>query len=130
VETLLRTSPREGTGALVAALERLQVNAHEFRELRLLATLRTTGTSLLPELASEAEGLIGGWGAASHVRLGLDADTGPEQLAAEARRYLEKWRAVAENPLTDRSALEVCRVVVRSCEGVVAECSHLAAQPA
>ncbi|WP_461187694.1 dynamin family protein [Arthrobacter sp. Z4-13] len=123
VETLLRTSPRDGTGSLAAALERLQVNAHEFRELRLLATLRTTGVSLDPELANEAEGLIGGWGAASYIRLGLEADAGPEQLAAEARRCVERWRAVAENPLTDRSALDACRVVIRSCEGVVAQCA-------
>ncbi|MFF1252860.1 dynamin family protein [Pseudarthrobacter sp. NPDC058329] len=127
VETLLRTTPREGTGHLAAALERLQVNAHEFRELRLLAVLRTTGVPLDPELANEAEGLIGGWGASSHVRLGLDADAGAEQLGTEARRYLERWRAVAENPLTDRSALDACRVVIRSCEGVVAQC---ALQPA
>jgi hypothetical protein len=32
--------------------------------------------------------------------------------------------------LTDRSALEVCRVVVRSCEGIVAECAQVAGQPA
>lgn len=131
VAALLRTSPREGTGHLAAALERLQVNAHEFRELRLLATLRTTGVSLDPELANEAEGLIGGWGAASHVRLGLEADAGPEQLADRARRYLERWRAVAENPLTDRSALDACRVVIRSCEGVVAQSAvQLAHRPA
>jgi hypothetical protein len=130
VETLLRTSPREGTGQLAEALERLQVNAHEFRELRLLATLRTTGTTLSPGLATEAERLIGGWGAASHVRLELDADAGPDQLAAAARCCLDRWRAVAENPLTDRSSLDVCRVVVRSCEGILAECAHLEGQPA
>jgi hypothetical protein len=130
VETLLRTSPREGTGQLAGALERLQVNAHEFRELRLLATLRTTGTTLPPELAAEAEGLIGGWGAASHVRLGLDADARPDQLVAEARRRLDRWHALAENPFTDRSAVDVCRVVIRSCEAVVAECAQLAGQPA
>jgi hypothetical protein len=130
VETLLHNSPREGTGHLTAALERLQVNAHEFRELHLLAALRTTGTSLPPDLATEAECLIGGRGADSHVRLGLEADAGPDQLASGARRYLERWRAVAENPLTDRSALEVCRVVVRSCEGIVAECAQVAGQPA
>jgi hypothetical protein len=124
VETLLRTSPREGTGHLAAALERLQANAHEFRELRLLAALRTTGVALTPELAAEAEGLIGGWGVAPHVRLGLEADAGPEQLAAEARRRLDIWKAVAESPLTDRSALDACRVVIRSCEGVVADCGR------
>jgi hypothetical protein len=73
------------------------------------------------ELAAEAEGLIGGRGAAAHVRLGLEADTPPGELADEARRYLLRWRAVAENPLTDRLALDACRVVVRSCEGVLAD---------
>jgi 50S ribosome-binding GTPase len=121
VESLLRTTPRPGTGHLAAALERLQANAHEFRELRLLATLRTTGVPLSSELAAEAEGLIGGRGAAVHVRLGLEADTPPGELADEARRYLLRWRAVAENPLTDRLALDACRVVVRSCEGILAD---------
>ena len=32
-----------------------------------------------------------------------------------------RWRAVAESPLTDGPALDACRVVVRSCEGVLAE---------
>ncbi|MCQ6273149.1 dynamin family protein [Pseudarthrobacter sp. R1] len=130
VESLLRASPRPGTGHLAAELERLQANAHEFRELRLLATLRTTGVPLSPELAAEAEGLVGGWGAASYARLGLDADTTPGELADAARRHLVRWRAVAENPLTDRSALDACRVVVRSCEGVLAESSARQRQPA
>ncbi|PNI09372.1 GTP-binding protein [Arthrobacter sp. AFG7.2] len=121
VETLLRTVPRQGTGPLAAALERLQANAHEFRELRLLAALRTTGVPLSSELAAEAEVLVGGRGAAPHVRLGLDAHATRTELADEARRYLLRWRAVAENPLTDRSALDACRVVVRSCEGVLAD---------
>lgn len=128
VETLLRSSPREGHGQLAASLERLQANAHEFRELRLLATLRTTGVPLSPELAAEAEGLIGGWGAEPHVRLGLDAEATADNLSDEARRFLLRWRAVAENPLTDRGALDACRVVIRSCEGVLAEASALQRQ--
>lgn len=123
VEALLRASPRKGTEHLAEALEKLQANAHEFRELRLLSTLRTTGVGLNPEFAAEAEALIGGLGAASHVRLGLGPDATPEQLADEARRLLSRWRALAENPLTDRAAQDACRVVIRSCEGIVAECS-------
>ncbi|TLM84627.1 dynamin family protein [Pseudarthrobacter sp. NamE5] len=130
VESLLRTSPRPGTGHLAAALERLQANAHEFRELRLLAALRTTGAPLSPELAAEAEALIGGRGAAAHVRLGLDRDAAPNEIADEARRCLLRWRALAESPLTDRSALDVCRVVIRSCEGVVADSFARQRQPA
>ena len=129
VESLLASRPREGTEHLAAALERLQANAHEFRELQLLAVLRTTGVDLPPELAVEAERLLGGSGAASWVRLGLDSGSGPEMLAAEARRYLARWRGVSESPLTGRPAAEACRVVIRSCEGVVAECSGRHPQP-
>jgi hypothetical protein len=125
VETLLRGSPRDGSGQLAAALERLQANAHEFRELKLLATLRTTGVSLSHELADEAERLIGGWGTAPHLRLGLKADAAPDEVSSEVRRRLNRWRLVAENPLTDRSGMDVCRVVIRSCEGVLAECGGL-----
>ena len=121
VETLLRTSPPpEGAGHLAAALERLQVNAHEFRELRLLAALRTTGTSLNDDLAFEAERLIGGAGTAAHLRLGLEPESTPEAVTAAARECLRRWRLVSESPLTDRSGQDVCRVVMRSCEGVLA----------
>jgi hypothetical protein len=130
VETLLRACPREGSGHLAAALERLQANAHEFRELHLLATLRTTGTSLNHDLAGEAERLIGGAGIATHLRLGLEPEASPEEISAAARQYLHRWRLAAENPLTDRSGLDVCRVVVRSCEGVLAESGALQPQRA
>lgn len=121
VGNLLDSRPRGGSERLAASLERLQANAHEFRELRLLAALRTTGVDLAPELAAEAEQLIGGHGTAPDLRLGLAADSSPDLLAAEARRCLARWRSVAESPLTPRSALEACRVVIRSCEGVLAD---------
>ncbi|MDQ0146145.1 dynamin family protein [Pseudarthrobacter niigatensis] len=123
VESLLAGRPREGTERLAESLERLQANAHEFRELRLLAALRTSGVELAPELAAEAERLIGGLGAEASQRLGVASGTGPEALAAEARGVLARWRRVSENPLTARSAVEVCRVVIRSCEGVLADCT-------
>ncbi|KRE66328.1 MULTISPECIES: dynamin family protein [Micrococcaceae] len=121
VGNLLDSRPREGTQELAASLERVQANAHEFRELRLLAALRTAGVDLAPELAAEAERLIGGRGAAASLRLGMAPDSGPDVLAAEARRCLARWRRVAESPLTARSAVETCRVVIRSCEGVLAD---------
>jgi hypothetical protein len=125
VETLLRSGPRPGSAQLTASLERLQANAHEFRELRLLATLRTTGVSLDDELAEEAERLIGGWGLSAQLRLGLGQDASRDQVNAEARRYLDRWRVVAEHPLTDRPGAEVCRIVMRSCEGILSEQSAL-----
>jgi hypothetical protein len=121
VGNLLDSRPREGTQELAASLERVQANAHEFRELRLLAALRTAGVDLAPELAAEDERLIGGRGAAASLRLDMAPDSGPDVLAAEARRCLARWRRVAESPLTARSAVETCRVVIRSCEGVLAD---------
>jgi hypothetical protein len=106
-------------------LERLQANAHEFRELRLLATLRTAGSSLSYDLAAEAERLIGGAGTEAYLRLALAPEATPEEIAAAARECLRRWRGVSENPLTDRSGQDVCRVVLRSCEGVLADCAAL-----
>jgi hypothetical protein len=60
---------------------------------------------------------------APHLRLGLEQDAAPDEVSAELRRRLNRWRLVAENPLTDRSGMDVCRVVIRSCEGVLAECA-------
>jgi len=129
VENLLGARPRQGTDHLAASLERLQANAHEFRELRLLSALRTAGLDLPAGLAAEAEQLIGGQGAAAHLRLGLEPGSEPAALAAEARRRLTRWRAVAESPLTARAAVEACRVVIRSCEGVLADCTGRDRQP-
>jgi hypothetical protein len=125
VADLLHSHPRPGTEHLAASLERLEAGDHEFRELRLLAALRTAGVELAPELAAEAERLVGGRGTGACLRLGLAPGTAPDVLAAEARRCLTRWRRIAENPLTARSAAEACRVVVRSCEGVLAECAGL-----
>ncbi|WP_457946263.1 dynamin family protein [Pseudarthrobacter sp. alpha12b] len=129
VENLLASRPRQGTERLAASLERLQANAHEFRELRLLAALRSAGVELAPGLAAEAERIVGGQGAAASERLGVASGSGPEVLAAEARRVLARWRAVAESPMTARSAAEACRVVIRSCEGVLADCTGRDRQP-
>jgi hypothetical protein len=106
-------------------LERLQANAHEFRELRLLSSLRTAGSSLTDELAVEAERLIGGAGTDAYLRLGLEPEATPEEITARARECLRRWRLVSESPLTDRPGQDVCRVVIRSCEGVLAECAAL-----
>ncbi|BCW64324.1 dynamin family protein [Arthrobacter sp. StoSoilB22] len=120
LEALLRGSPRDTVLPLEAGLERLQAGAHEFRELKLLGTLRTTGLSLTPELSAEAEQLVGGHGSTPQLRLGLDPGATPEQISEAARNAFNRWRLIAENPLTEPAALDACRVVLRSCEGMLA----------
>ena len=120
LESLVRGAPRERAAQLEAALERLQTGAHEFRELRLLAALRTGGVGLGGEQEAEAERLVGGRGSTPSLRLGVDPEADPGQISEAARSSLSRWRLIAENPLTEPSALEACRVVMRSCEGMLA----------
>ncbi|MBT2585528.1 dynamin family protein [Arthrobacter sp. ISL-95] len=120
LEALLRGSPRDVALLLEANLERLKAGAHEFRELKLLATLRTEGLGLTPELSAEAERLVGGRGSTPPLRLGLDPAATLEQISETARSHLNRWRVIAENPLTEPAALDACRIVLRSCEGMLA----------
>ncbi|MFJ4172024.1 dynamin family protein [Paenarthrobacter sp. NPDC089714] len=120
LEALLRNPAPEDATSLVTALERLQAGAHEFRELRLLAALRTSGVGLAPDAAAEAERLVGGSGTGAALRLGLPDDSGEDSVSDAARACLDRWRAIAENPLTEPAAVGACRVVIRSCEGMLA----------
>ncbi|MHA7264204.1 dynamin family protein [Arthrobacter sp. TMN-37] len=121
VEALLRSSPRPDAGKLAADLEQVLASAHEYRELRMLGVLHTGGVALAPELAADAERLIGGSGVAPAHRLGLAGNTPAAELRAEALVQLRRWHAVAENPLTDRTALDLCQTVIRTCEALLAD---------
>jgi hypothetical protein len=121
VDTLVRERPRTGTEELSASLERIQASAHEFREMRLLATARTTGLSLEPTLTAEAERILGGQGVAVPNRLGLPDSASAVEVRDAALESLRRWRSLAENPLTDRATAEACHIVVRSCEAAFAE---------
>lgn len=120
VDALLRSHPRAGSQQLAASLERIQSSAHEFRELRLLATARSGGLQVAPELAEEAERLIGGQGVALPIRLGTHEEAPPAELRSAAMAALHRWRTLAESPMTDRATAEVCEIVVRSCEAALA----------
>ncbi len=120
IESVLRTSDVDGrTGPLAAELERVLAGAHEFTELRTLGALRA-GTVPLPKgLVGEAEQLLGDGGRSAAARLGLpgDADAGSVRDAAGAA--VARWQRHAANPMFRRSAADVCRVVVRTCEGLL-----------
>jgi len=82
---------------------------------------------LPPDARSDAERLLGAHGAAIPNRLGLEPDTDLEQLREAAIAALARWQRRAESPLSDRAASDRARVVVRSCEGMLARLS--AGQP-
>jgi hypothetical protein len=117
---VLHEDTRADTGNLVGEVERILAGAHEFAELRLLSVLRSGAISLpTPEL-DEAERLLGGSGGAAAVRLGQPPSSGTEELRKAALEALSRWRRRGENPLSSRAVADACRVVVRSCEGMVA----------
>jgi hypothetical protein len=105
---------------LQAEVERLLVSAHEFAEVRLLDAVRAGRVRVPVDVQAEAERLLGADGAAASVRLGLTGDT-PARAVALAT--LGDWRRRAENPLSSRQFVHAARVIVRTCEGLLADLS-------
>ncbi|HEY6423776.1 MAG TPA: dynamin family protein [Pseudonocardiaceae bacterium] len=120
VDRILREQPHPQAAQLAGEVERILAGAHEFRELRLLAELRAPDVRLPADARSDAERLLGGQGAATPSRLGLAPDAQPAELREAAIAALGRWQRRAESPLSDRAAGDRARVVVRSCEGILA----------
>ena len=118
LEHLLRAEAHPATGHLAAELELLLAGAHELREVRLLAALRTGRVALPGELALEARRLIGGDGGAHCERLGLDPLTPPEKLWPAAESAAARWheQTTAAATAGGRRAAEV---VLRSCTAIL-----------
>lgn len=120
VDLVLSREPRPSAAPLQAEVERILSGAHEFAELRLLATIRAGAVKLPPEALTEAERLLGGDGGTPAARLGLDPAAGPEEVRATALDAVMRWQRRAESPMSSRTVSDVARLVVRSCEGVLA----------
>ncbi|WP_444947528.1 hypothetical protein [Micromonospora ureilytica] len=121
VEALLRAEPTRGSAELVGAVEQILAGAHEFRELRLLVALRNTRLGFDAELAAEAQRLVGGDGVGLAARLGVEHETDVRRLWEVASDAQWRWRDRAEDPLLPLAQRRGAQVVVRSCEGMIAE---------
>ena len=119
IGALVEHRPTPNSPDLAGAVERLEANAHELRELSLLAAARTTGLGLPPAESVEAERLIGGAGTSTSRRLDLPDDAPPDEVRRAASEALQRWRAMAGSPLFDRGAVEACQAVIRSCEAIM-----------
>jgi hypothetical protein len=69
---------------------------------------------------AEVERLIGAEGGRPATRLGLDPDTDAGELRAAAADARKRWQVRAESPLSDPVVADAARVVVRSCDGLLA----------
>ncbi|MDR7112974.1 hypothetical protein J2X03_002871 [Microbacterium trichothecenolyticum] len=121
LERLIDERPVAGAVVIRAGIERLSAGAHALRELSLLATARAEGLPLAAPDAAQAVAIIGGDGTPATTRLGLTEDAGTEAVRQRALVQLDHWRRLSDSPLTDRAAVAVCRVVIRSLEAIVSE---------
>ncbi|KJL40858.1 MULTISPECIES: dynamin family protein [Microbacterium] len=118
LEQLLRERPRLGSDALLAEIERIFATTHSLRELDALSRTRAGGYPLPPERIAEAERIVGGGGSSAAARVGLDDTADAAAVGARTERLLARWRALAESPLTERAAVGLCHVVIRSLEQI------------
>jgi hypothetical protein len=116
LQSLLRRQPRAEARPLAAGLDRALANAHELRELRLLAALRAGRTELPARLRDEALRLIGGSGTSIPARLGTPAD-----IWAAACGAARRWRAEADDRSGRQDRRYAATVVVRSCEAILTD---------
>jgi hypothetical protein len=121
LEKLIRENPREGVDEIRAGIERISATAHTLRELTLLARARAEGLPFSDADAADAQLIIGGAGTPAHVRLGLPDDADAPAMRARVEEKLAHWRRLAESPLTERAAVGVCFVVIRSLDEIAAD---------
>jgi hypothetical protein len=108
---------------LLAEAERIESSAHVFAEMQLLNALRTGAVPFGAEEREDAERLLGASGRSAAQRLALTADADPESQHAAITAAIQRWQQRAENPMSSLEQTSAARVVVRSCEGVLADLS-------
>jgi hypothetical protein len=120
VDMVLRANPRPGVHQLRGEFERLLANSHEWNEMRTLSALRAGQIHFPRPMRIEAERLLGASGTDPRSRLGQDAQVPDTDLALHATEVLARWREHLVNPMHDRSHRDAVRVVLRSCERLIA----------
>lgn len=119
LDRLLRTQPLPPAANLLADLELLLADAHEFRELRLLAALRSGRVNLPRELAVDARRLLGGSGTSLGERLGMSPEATDGDTWSEAIAAAERWREHAHGRILLPAQRRAAEVVLRSCDSIL-----------
>lgn len=121
LERVLAGNPNAAAAQILPAVGRMLSDVHGFDELRMLGRLRTTDVHLPADDVTELQRLIGGYGIAAPVRLGLPTNADVETQRSAAIGAVRKWRSRAAHPLLDQFTSRACSVAARSAEGVLEE---------
>lgn len=120
VDRFLSDHPIGGSDELRRDLEQVLANAHEFNELRLLGALRAGEITAKATVADEIERILGGLGSSPASRLGVDPGADDDTLRTIGHETVAAWQRRAENPMTGHDLQVASRVVIRTCEGLLA----------
>lgn len=120
VDAVVRRYPIPTASGLIHQLERVRAGAHEFAEIALIDDLRNRRVLLPESELHDAERLLGGDGMSVVARLGLDDAAGPGEVRQRAAEQHLRWQRRAENPAATRERSQAARVLVRTCEGILA----------
>lgn len=125
LEQVLLDHPVDGAEEVARRADDLHAGDHAVVELEWLARLRLGAASGLEEQERAAAArLLGAEGTGPGERLGTPPGAGVEEKRQAALEALGKWRTVASDPLSDREAVAVAQVALRSVDGVL---THLGA---
>ena len=123
LERAVRTGSVEQRDRLLGEAERIESSAHVFAEISLLEALRRGEVELRDVEIEDAARLLGASGSTAAERAGLPVDAEDSEVRAALTVALDRWQQRAESPLSSRDAATASRVLVRSCEGMLADLS-------
>lgn len=119
LDRLARRLPGQDGVHLRARVEQLLATAHDFRELRLLAAMRSGQVAFTGDAGTEAHRLLGGNGTDAAVRLGADHELSGGELWDLTTDAMHRWQQHAEDPRLGLHQRRAAAAVVRSCEGMI-----------
>jgi GTP-binding protein EngB required for normal cell division len=101
---------------VVAAIDRLEASSGELALLRLQHLVLAGHVALTEDERAEVDRLSGS--ADPGTRAGVGADASVHDVRSAALTGVERWRARANNPLSDRRTIEAAEIVSRAYEEI------------
>lgn len=123
LRAIAATLGRDGTAAsagVVDAIDRLEASSGELALLRLQHLVLAGHVEMSDEDRAEVDRL---GSSDPRARTGLGSDASPDQVRSAALAGVERWRARAGNPLSDRRAIEAAEIISRAYEEIYASAS-------